>query len=230
MNAIELSKRLEKVSEFVPQDARLADIGSDHAYLPVYLMLNEKIVYAVAGEVVAGPFHSAQNQVIKNGLQDQIKVRLADGLSAIEDHDAITAITICGMGGSLIRDILESGKKNNQLTGQETLILQPNVGERSLRLWLAINHYQIVAEAILEEHQKIYEIIVAKKTSGQLTYSDEELTFGPFLLKEKAPAFQKKWRHEKTQYQHVLHQLEQSKNESRKKEIATRLAQIEGMM
>lgn len=115
MNHLELSKRLEKVGEFVPEAARLADIGSDHAYLPVALMLKGKITFAVAGEVVQGPFDSAQKQVRKNGLEEKIIVRLADGLAAIKPEDQINAVTIAGMGGSLIKDILEAGKKTGFL-------------------------------------------------------------------------------------------------------------------
>ena len=79
MNEQELSQRLTVVGDAVPKGARLADIGSDHAYLPVALMLAEKISYAVCGEVVAGPFHSAQKQVAKSGLTEKIVVRLDSG-------------------------------------------------------------------------------------------------------------------------------------------------------
>ena len=90
MNHLDLSQRLAAVGEFVPESARLADIGSDHAYLPVALMLKGKIKYAVAGEVVQGPYESARKQVQKDGLEDRITVRLANGLDAIQPQDAIT--------------------------------------------------------------------------------------------------------------------------------------------
>ncbi len=101
MNAKDLSLRLQKAAEFVPQNARLADIGSDHAYLPVALMLQNKISYGIAGEVVVGPYKSAEKQVAKNGLENKIDVRLADGLEAVKLEDHVSAITICGMGGVL---------------------------------------------------------------------------------------------------------------------------------
>ena len=85
MNAKDLSIRLQKAAEFVPQDARLADIGSDHAYLPVALMLQNKISYSIAGEVVVGPYESAKRQAAKNGLENKIDVRLADGLEWIKE-------------------------------------------------------------------------------------------------------------------------------------------------
>ncbi len=168
MNHLDLSQRLAAVGDFVPESARLADIGSDHAYLPVALILRGKIEYAVAGEVVQGPYESARKQVKKDGLEDRITVRLANGLDAIQPQDGITAVTIAGMGGSLIRDILEAGKLNQRLSGQERLILQPNIGERTLRSWLQENQYKIQSEKILEENKKIYEIIVAEKNKNQL--------------------------------------------------------------
>lgn len=210
MNQTNLSLRLEKVGDYVPDGARLADIGSDHAYLPVALMLENKISYAVAGEVVTGPFQSAEKQVAVSGLTEGIQVRLANGLEAITEADKIDTITICGMGGTLIRDILERGKQHQKLTGNERLVLQPNVGEATLRRWLQENQYQIIAEDIIEENQKIYEIIVAEKVGNPITSTELELFFGPFLIKEQNEAFIKKWQRELKQREHVLDQLSQS--------------------
>lgn len=210
MNAKDLSLRLQKAAEYVPQDARLADIGSDHAYLPVALMLQDKISYGIAGEVVVGPYKSAQKQVAKNGLEEKIDVRLADGLEAVELSDEISAITICGMGGVLIRDILQRGKAKNRLSGQERLILQPNVGERQLRLWLIQEGYTIIAESIVEENHKIYELIVAEKLETQPEYTAEEIFFGPFLLQEKNPIFIEKWTHKSAKSKRILASLRQS--------------------
>jgi len=215
MNHTELSKRLETVGRFVPEAARLADIGSDHAYLPVALMLKGKIDFAIAGEVVKGPFESAKRQVMKNGLSERIEVRLANGLEAIEKDDQISAITIAGMGGSLIRDILEAGRQNQRLSGEERLILQPNIGEKTLRTWLKENNYQIIAEEIIEENKKIYEIIVAEKKEQPIDYSEKELMFGPFLLEEKNAAFSAKWQRELKQREVILEQLKNASEQNR---------------
>lgn len=210
MNAKDLSLRLQKAAEFVPQDARLADIGSDHAYLPVALMLQEKISYGIAGEVVVGPYESAKRQVAKNGLEKSIDVRLADGLEAVELSDQASAITICGMGGVLIRDILQRGKDKNRLSGKERLILQPNVGERQLRQWLVNEHYTITHEAIIEENNKLYEVIVADKLSEAPEYSSKELFFGPMLLNDKNAVFIAKWQHKLEKSEKILASLHQS--------------------
>ena len=208
MNAQQLSKRLAKVGEFVPSQARLADIGSDHAYLPVRLMLAKKISYAVCGEVVKGPYESALHQVTLQGLADNITVRLADGLFAIEPSDKIDTITICGMGGTLIKQILLEGKE--RITGEELLVLQPNVGEATLRKYLVANGYSIIAEEILEENKKIYEIIVAKKLVQPTSLNEAQYLFGPLLMQEKSPVFIKKWQRELMQRQRVLQQLQNS--------------------
>lgn len=232
MNEQTLSLRLQRVGAAVPLGARLADIGSDHAYLPVALMLKDKISFAVAGEVVKGPYESAHKQVLKNGLSEKIIVRLADGLAAIQPEDQITAITIAGMGGTLIRSILENGLISQQLSGKERLILQPNVGEPGLRFWLMKNKYQIIHEEIIEEHQKIYELIVAEKAATEPTYSEQEIFFGPFLLKEKNSVFQKKWQREMQQRKRVLTQLKQAEELPKEKiqEITQQLQWIQEVL
>lgn len=207
MNETQLSKRLARVGELVPEQSRLADIGSDHAYLPVALVLQKKLDFAIAGEVVKGPYEAAKKQVKKNGLTDQIIVRLADGLDAVEETDKITAITICGMGGVLIRDILDAGWNNQRLQGSERLVLQPNIGEKPLRDWLTVHGYTIVEEDILEENNKIYEIIVASRIENRIAYSEKERLFGPILMKQQSPIFREKWQGELKQRETILAQL-----------------------
>ena len=190
VNQQTLSKRLERVAAHVPAGARLADNGSDHGYLPVALMRRGAIAAAVAGEAALTPFRSAERTVLENGLDERISVRLADGLAAIEAADGITAISICGMGGETIRDILDSGKA--RLSGQERLILQPNGGEQPLRQWLMDNGYRILSEEVLRENRFDYEIIVAER-AGPVRYTAEELYFGPLQLQARSPAFLLKW-------------------------------------
>lgn len=234
MNEHVLSKRLSVVGQEVPQGARLADIGSDHAYLPVALMLAGKIDFAVAGEVVKGPFESAKAQVAKSGLSEKIMVRLADGMAAVQEADAIDTVTIAGMGGTLIAQILAGGKVGGQLKGTERLVLQPNVGEPQVRLWLLENGYEIVTEHILEENDKRYEIIVAEPRKGdkQLSYTQDELFFGPFLMKEKSPVFLAKWQQEAEQVRRVLQQLQQATTpqEAKVAELTLELQRIEALL
>ena len=230
MNEHTLSQRLERVGANIPVGARLADIGSDHGYLPVALMRRGVIASAVAGEVATTPFYAAQRTVRDNGLEQQITVRLADGLAAIEPHDGITAISVCGMGGETIRDILESGKMH--LSGQERLILQPNGGEQPLRQWLMDNGYSIVSEELLRENRFYYEIIVAER-AGPVAYTDEQLYFGPLQMQARSPAFIGKWQRLLRQRQKTLASLEQARQavpEQKVQEMARQVGWITALL
>lgn len=184
-----ISQRLEAVASYVPQGARLVDVGSDHAYLPLFLVEQGRIEFAIAGEVVQGPYQSALQNVEQAGQTDKIAVCLANGLAAVELTDQVSTVTIAGMGGRLIAEILEAGK--DKLGSVERLVLQPNNREDDVRRWLVAHDFQLIAEEILEENDKIYEILVAEKGSTDLTV--DQLRFGPYLLEEQSTIFQKKW-------------------------------------
>ena len=203
MNSYHLSPRLAAVAAAVPKNARLADIGSDHAYLVGYLCKNNQIHTAVIGEVAQGPLDNVTQEVRRQGLTDHVALRLADGLMAIEADDHITAVVIAGMGGALIEQILSAGAK--RLSGQERLILQPNTDEPLVREWLIRNSYTIVSEAIVQEGKHFYEVIVAER--GQTTFSASDRRFGPYLRHEKTPAFVAKWTQESVRAQQVLERL-----------------------
>lgn len=193
--------RLERVAAHMPAGAHLADIGSDHAYLPVALLRRGVIATAVAGEVALTPLRAAERTVGENGLEQLVSVRLANGLAAIEPEDGITAISLCGMGGETIRDILDSGQA--RLSGHERLILQPNGGEQPLRQWLMENDYRILWEEVLRENRFYYEIIVAER-AGPVTYTAEELYFGPLQMQARTPTFLAKWQRLLRQKQKTL--------------------------
>jgi tRNA (adenine22-N1)-methyltransferase len=225
MNSEKLSNRLERVASYVPEGMILADIGSDHAYLPCYLGLKKVIKKAIAGEITEGPFLSAQQQVSLNNLNEMIEVRKGDGLSVLQENEA-EVITICGMGGSLIASILESGK--SKLGKAQRLILQPNIGSRTVRKWLLKENWVLVAEEIIGEDGKIYEILVADR-KGDQPYTQNlnaELLFGPFLLKNQNESFKEKWAGEVKQWNAILAQMQKSANintDSKKNEIMSNL-------
>lgn len=198
-----ISKRLSIVASFVPQGAILLDVGSDHAYLPIELVESGKIERAIAGEVVVGPYQSAVKNVETHGLVDKIQVRLANGLAAFEETDQVSTITIAGMGGRLIATILEEGL--DKLSSVNRLILQPNNREDELRDWLQAHGFQIVAESILEEAGKYYEIIVVE--TGTMNLSASEVRFGPFLSQEASPVFVEKWQKEAGKLEYALDQI-----------------------
>ena len=206
-----ISKRLELVASFVPQGAILLDVGSDHAYLPIELIERGQIESAIAGEVVEGPYQSAVKNVEAHGLKEKIQVRLANGLAAFEEADQVSVITIAGMGGRLIARILEEGL--DKLANVERLILQPNNREDDLRIWLQDHGFEIVAENILEEAGKFYEILVVE--AGQMKLSASDVRFGPFLSKEVSPVFVQKWQKEAEKLEFALGQIPEKNMEER---------------
>lgn len=200
LTTIKLSKRLLAVASHIEGGAIVADIGSDHAYLPTYLVQKGTIQKAVAGEVVIGPYETAKKSVHRHGVSDRITVRLADGLFAIEENDGIDTVTIAGMGGSLIATILDKGKERLQHVNR--LIVQPNLHAKAIREWAVANNWKLVNEQILKEDGKFYEILVLEK--GSTSYDDLELLVGPFLLAEKNNIFREKWEDEINQWLQVL--------------------------
>lgn len=214
MDAKKLSKRLNAVAHMVEQDARIADIGSDHAYLPTNLILNQRIKFAVAGEIVKGPFENAQHEVFSYKLTDKIKVRLADGLAAIKSEDNIDTVIIAGMGGILISKILDEGEYF------PNLILQPNTDEQAVRQWLQKNNYKIVKEDIVAEGHHTYEVIQA--VFGQMDLSIQQLKFGPYLLKQRKEAWRKKWQNELLRKENVLLFLEQANTDHQERILETK--------
>ncbi|MCJ8011405.1 class I SAM-dependent methyltransferase [Paenibacillus sp. KQZ6P-2] len=250
---MKLSRRLEMIMELIPEQSRLADIGSDHALLPVAAVQTGQVVQAVAGEVNPGPFKAAAKQVAEAGLQHQISVRCGDGLAVIEPGE-VDVITIAGMGGSLIASILDNGQ--DKLTDVQLLILQPNVGEDILRRWLMEHGWLLTSEKILEEDGKIYEILTAvpeqedARISSRLLYENQEwpsssgdgnftvtsellLRMGPWLLKEPTPVLMDKWNSELDKLHSILNSLSASKLESaeaKSSQLKQEIAQIKEVL
>jgi tRNA (adenine22-N1)-methyltransferase len=204
---IAISNRLKKVTTYIPEGSKIADIGSDHAYLPCYSVQKGIIQHAIAGEVNQGPYDSALSQVKALGLEEQIEVRLGDGLQVLTPNE-VTVVVIAGMGGQLISNILNRGK--NRLQGVERLVLQPNMGAKFIREWMLVNGWELINETILEEDEKIYEILVAEWSGNTSDLSESERLLGPFLMKDKNKTFQKKWIREKNNWERIVKQLEQA--------------------
>ena len=207
-----ISKRLETVASFVSQGAVLLDVGSDHAYLPIELVEKGHIKRAIAGEVVVGPYQSAVKNVKEHDLVEKIQVRLANGLAAFEEDDHVSVITIAGMGGRLISTILQEGI--DKLANVKRLILQPNNREDELRSWLQDHGFQIIAESILEETGKFYEILVVE--TGEMELSARDTRFGPFLSREVSPVFVQKWQKEASKLEFALAQIPEKNQEERR--------------
>ncbi len=183
---IKLTKRLQECVKYTKDYEILADIGTDHALLVSYAVLNNYVKYGIASDVAKGPLEFAQKTIDKNNLKDRVKTVLANGL--VELDNRVDVCVIAGMGGILIADILENGKE--YIGNVKRFITQPNISSCNVREWIGKNGYKIIEEQIIEDSKKIYEIIVFEK--GTMILSKEDIYFGPLLLKQKNQIFIKK--------------------------------------
>ncbi|MDM8143806.1 tRNA (adenine(22)-N(1))-methyltransferase [Megamonas hypermegale] len=180
-----LGLRLQTVADFVPRGSVIADIGTDHGYLPIELIKSGKCTKAVAADVNEGPLFAAKRSVRAAGLCAQIDIRLGSGLAVLQTGEVDIAI-FCGMGGNLIRQLLiDSPAVVNSLKG---LILQPQQGYSALRRYLYEIGWHIEDEAIAKEDGRIYQVIYAVPGSAPLP-SEIELEIGPVLNAARPPLF-----------------------------------------
>lgn len=156
---MKLSGRLAALVTFVPQGARVGDIGTDHAYLPIELVQKNIAVSVVAGDVHSGPYQAAKDNVAGLGFNQKISVRFGNGLAVLSPGEVDTVV-IAGMGGSTIIEILNS---NPEITSTlSRLILQPMIATGAVRRWLDSNHWRIIDETLVQDEGKLYEILVAE--------------------------------------------------------------------
>lgn len=151
---IALTPRLQAVADYVPANSRFADIGTDHAYLPVWLIQHDVIATALAADLRRGPLDRARSTAAQYGLTNRIRFHLADGLSSIPPN-AADCVAIAGMGGEVIRSILAAAPWTREDT---RLILQPQSQLGELRLWLTGNGYRIREERCICEGERWYTV------------------------------------------------------------------------
>lgn len=151
---MELTPRLQAIAQQIPQGAKLADIGTDHGYLPVWLLLNGRIETAVAADLREGPLNRAKETARQYGQGEKISFRLCDGLTGIAADEADTVV-IAGMGGDTIAAILEAAPWTRQ---GKLLFLQPMTGMPQLRRWLQAHNYAVLSEQIVREGKRLYSI------------------------------------------------------------------------
>ena len=155
----DLSPRLKMVADLVPQGARLADVGTDHAYLPTALIQEGKIPFAIAADLRQGPLASARATVRRAGLEGKVAFRLCDGLKGIQPEEA-EAVAIAGMGGETIAAILAAAPWTKER--DIPLILQPMSSMPDLRIWLGENGYRIVTEDLCCEGDTLYTAMLVR--------------------------------------------------------------------
>ena len=161
-----LSPRLLAVANLVPKCSVVADIGTDHAYVPIYLIENGIADFAIASDVVEGPAMRAMENIKRHSLSDKIDVRIGNGLEKVERADVII---IAGMGGKLICDIISESRPI--IDKAQMLILQPMTAIYEVRHFLHINNFTITDEHLAQEDKKVYNIMVVK--SGHEIIDDD---------------------------------------------------------
>ncbi|MBU4533231.1 MAG: class I SAM-dependent methyltransferase [Firmicutes bacterium] len=181
-----LGARLRKIAGLVPSDSRLADIGTDHALLPLYLVQKGICPQVIGVEKAPGPLQAALRAVSKSGLERYIDVREGDGLEPIAPGE-VNAVVIAGMGGQTIANVLERAPQG-VLIGVRSLVLQPMNRGAALREWLYGHGWPPVGEELVDESGRLYEIIAAKPGQREAVTPDEILLeVGPLLWENRHP-------------------------------------------
>ena len=178
---LKLRSRLNMAAQMVRKDSRLADIGTDHAYLTASLILDGTVKSAVAADLRKGPLENAEATVKAYGIADKVVLRLSDGLTAISPEEA-DDIVIAGMGGILISEILSAAPwvKNEKYK----LILQPQSHDEVLRAWLWDNGFEISEEASCFDDGKSYICMSAFYTGQSSAHSEAQILLGGFAEKD----------------------------------------------
>ena len=172
---MKLDSRLMAIANLVRENKVFADIGTDHAYLPVYLVENGKIQKAIAADLRVGPLENAKDAVVSYGFTEQIELRLSDGLDNFKENEA-QEIAVAGMGGLLISQFIE---RTEWLKNEDVhLILQPMTHVEELRKTLFDNGFVIDKEVVAEDGDKLYIVLSVYFYNGPTAYTDIDLIVG----------------------------------------------------
>lgn len=176
-----LSNRLQAIADMVPYNSAVADIGTDHAYIPIYLVNKGISSIAYASDIKTGPILRAEAEIKRFGAQDRVETRIGGGLNSIKCGEADTVV-IAGMGGILISNILNQSK--DVLSQVTVLILQPMTAVYELRKYLFENSYTIADEILVKEDGKLYTIIKAVHGTEDAV-NEIQLHIGKRLIEKK---------------------------------------------
>ncbi|AWK51012.1 SAM-dependent methyltransferase [Clostridium beijerinckii] len=184
---MELSKRLNWIIEKLDKVEIIMDVGTDHGYIPIYLVKNDIAKKVIASDINKEPLKKAKINASLDGVLDKIDLRLGGGLVPLNNKEA-NAVIIAGMGGNLIRDILENDL--NKVKNLDYLILQPAQNPEVLRKYLYNNNYEILEEDICLDENKYYEIFKVKyKIGDYILLEDIFYEISPTMLSKKLPLF-----------------------------------------
>ena len=223
---MELSKRLQAVADLVSEGLVVADVGTDHGYIPIYLIETKKSPKAFAMDVNKGPLLRAKEHIAEHGLETRIETRLSDGVRALQKGEC-DCVVVAGMGGALTIKIMEEGK--DIFRSLKEFVLQPQSELQKVRAYLCENAYFIVEENMVLDDGKFYPMF--RVINGQSEeYHAIELCYGKLLLEQKNAVLKTFLQKEKAVKELILSNLEQSFGEhieARRKEIQEELEGIE---
>lgn len=186
---MELSKRLKRIAEHVDKCESIADIGTDHGYIPIYLVKEGICEKAIASDINKGPIEKAKVNVTFEGVSDKVKCLLGAGLNPLKVGE-VNGVILAGMGGNLTRDILLADMP--KVKKYDFLILQPAQNPEVLREFLYKNNYKILEEDLIKDEGRFYELFKVKydETSEKLIFEDElDYEISPLLRKKEHPLF-----------------------------------------
>jgi tRNA (adenine22-N1)-methyltransferase len=182
---MELSERLNFIIKNIEKTNILADIGTDHGYIPIYAIKNNICEKAIATDVNKFPLDKARLNAILENADDKLEFRLGDGLKTLNNNEA-NVVIIAGMGGNLIKDILEASI--NIVNELDYLVLQPVQNPEILREYLYNNNYEIIKEDLCLDEGIYYELFKIRRREGESTQLDPiYYEVSPKLLMEKHP-------------------------------------------
>jgi len=218
-----LSARLSLVADWVTRGCVVADVGTDHGYLPIYLAMQGICCRAIAMDVRKKPLERAKANIEQFHVADRIEIRLSDGMDALLPMEA-EVVTICGMGGKLMCDILRRGRQKVNPATQ--FILAPQSELRSVRIFMAENGIEILREHMIKEGQQFYVVMdcrwrtihEASKSQEGTYYSDlEEMNFryGKYLLDSGNDYLYEMLLHDKNIAVKILQQVKEAMEERR---------------
>lgn len=207
MNIISIDNRLKDIASMIDKCHSIADIGTDHGYLPIFLIQNNIIDRAYACDIAINPLKKAQANIKKYQLDDKIKTVLSNGLENV--YQDVDYVIIAGMGANLIIDILKNKKK-----AYPYMILQANLNNELLRRYLSENNYTIIDEKISYVNKKYYEII--KVRNGYEKLNDLQIKYGPINLLKKSKLFIEKWQATLNKYKNIILNFKGNSNDLNK--------------
>ncbi len=218
-----LSVRMQAVADMVSPGSRLADIGTDHGFVPIELVKSGRCPSAIAADVRSGPLSHAAANIEEAGLTEQIETRLSDGLDKIRPGEADSVI-IAGMGGMLMMRILEDSLE--MIRTLRELILQPQSDITEVRRWLHTHDMRIIREQIVYDMGKYY--FVMKTVAGvDATYDEADDRYGRMLLQSGSNVLSEYLEHEKEKYRSIREQLSIQKDSDKSR---GRLVEIDHLL